>query len=176
MGNTCRHALPRRDSPVHPHARGEYERAAQLLSEGDRFTPTHVGNTMTGVTRLSAGAVHPHARGEYPGISREIAWHLFTLPPLFSVPFYTDKGDPLEVRKRSITVTVLAVEESLRCRRRPYLQDVAQGRTLCHLFPQLIPDSLAWIAQEDPRAYLRQPARQRAPQAPRQFLQNHHQH
>ena len=75
-----------RRTAVHPHARGEYARRPRRLDRGDRFTPTHVGNTAPcgsvqdrrggspprtwgiPIIRLfvvEAVTVHPHARGEY---------------------------------------------------------------------------------------------------------------
>ena len=51
---------------VHPHTRGEYARWRLPDSLSTRFTPTHVGNTMThGDRRILRHTVHPHTRGEY---------------------------------------------------------------------------------------------------------------
>ncbi len=70
---------------VHPHACGEYvlticpltissgspPRMWGIRGQGSgmlalvRFTPTHVGNTCSGLRLLRATAVHPHACGEY---------------------------------------------------------------------------------------------------------------
>ena len=85
VGNTPIRTRCRQGPPVHPHACGEH--SPQLLiilislgssprmwgthdrrpaeEVGDRFIPTHVGNTLCG--RLGAGvvAVHPHACGEH---------------------------------------------------------------------------------------------------------------
>ena len=86
VGNTS--GWPARATPpaVHPHTRGEYERADAAGQFGERFTPTRVGNTLrideaqlrierftptrVGNTVGGAGAgvpasVHPHTRGEY---------------------------------------------------------------------------------------------------------------
>ena len=70
---------------VHPHARGEYASTGTTSSSPtgspprtwgirfgpvaqhvqNRFTPTHVGNTLPAVIPALDAAVHPHARGEY---------------------------------------------------------------------------------------------------------------
>ncbi len=70
---------------VHPHACGEHSSSVLLrisrrgssprmwgtpysvdfIQCGDRFIPTHVGNTRTQISALAHGAVHPHACGEH---------------------------------------------------------------------------------------------------------------
>ncbi len=87
VGNTARHLFVSRAVTVHPHACGEHKRCAvATLSErgspprmwgtlvhcgrrlsGNRFTPTHVGNTCLRVLKAGACTVHPHACGEHPG-------------------------------------------------------------------------------------------------------------
>ena len=72
--------------PVHPHVRGEYEKAGKIVTDAtgssprawgilwrqgmdmkkDRFIPTCVGNTFRVVSLYQASTVHPHVRGEYP--------------------------------------------------------------------------------------------------------------
>ncbi len=86
VGNTRR--LGRSTSPVavHPHLRGEYEKAASPREAADgspppawgiraaiehggikvRFTPTCVGNTRRALAHPVRPSVHPHLRGEYP--------------------------------------------------------------------------------------------------------------
>ena len=71
--------------PVHPHTRGEYHGASggesgdlgspphtwgihgwqDIPGYPDRFTPTHVGNTLTSPRTTQNTTVHPHTRGEY---------------------------------------------------------------------------------------------------------------
>ena len=57
----CPHWPP----PVHPHARGEYVVRPVRRRLSARFTPTHVGNTMSCGPTVNSSSVHPHARGEY---------------------------------------------------------------------------------------------------------------
>ena len=85
VGNTS--PLPSRASgtPVHPHACGEHRRDDEIEFPqpgssprmwgtlaglchavlGERFIPTHVGNTFVSTTVTSTRAVHPHACGEH---------------------------------------------------------------------------------------------------------------
>ncbi len=85
VGNTWAGPRRRPTTTVHPHARGEHllkvpiEPSASGSSPrtwgtlrihrdqrtGDRFIPTHVGNTRTRRTQGRRRAVHPHARGEH---------------------------------------------------------------------------------------------------------------
>ena len=85
VGNTRSHRLQRRQSPVHPHARGEHsdERRYACVESGSsprpwgtqkcfshtsnpsRFIPTPVGNTPCCRMGVSGRTVHPHARGEH---------------------------------------------------------------------------------------------------------------
>ncbi len=71
--------------PVHPHACGEHgvadmgtfipggssprmwgtQHDLPRIAVGDRFIPTHVGNTSTATTSVRATTVHPHACGEH---------------------------------------------------------------------------------------------------------------
>ena len=87
VGNTSVSQSAHLPWPVHPHARGEHERAVIFgflcggssprpwgtlefhRAPGDlvRFIPTPVGNTLQPATSRSASAVHPHARGEHAG-------------------------------------------------------------------------------------------------------------
>ena len=85
VGNTVMSPEKARESPVHPHVRGEYrrvcssayipagssprawgihQRRAFLLRTG-RFIPTCVGNTSASLMTGLSGSVHPHVRGEY---------------------------------------------------------------------------------------------------------------
>ena len=85
VGNTWLADWLEIESPVHPHVRGEYERAAVIwlfvsgssprawgipsLLYGaacpDRFIPTCVGNTVHSCLICLMNSVHPHVRGEY---------------------------------------------------------------------------------------------------------------
>ncbi len=85
VGNTKIPGINRVRGTVHPHARGEYGGATgsgwnahgspprtwgirtgpQPETLAERFTPTHVGNTMASCVAARRFTVHPHARGEY---------------------------------------------------------------------------------------------------------------
>ncbi len=85
VGNTSRLSAASARRSVHPHACGEHVRSVRgLVLEagssprmwgtpqdlhpvplGQRFIPTHVGNTSPGAARFRILAVHPHACGEH---------------------------------------------------------------------------------------------------------------
>ena len=85
VGNTNRTACWAIPLSVHPHTRGEYDRAnrhggprpgspphawgirlpGRRASSTARFTPTRVGNTPRPGWPSRRGTVHPHTRGEY---------------------------------------------------------------------------------------------------------------
>ena len=85
VGNTARAHACLRESPVHPHARGEHISESQWKSRQagssprtwgtqslaerfvnvERFIPTHVGNTAAARACRREPPVHPHARGEH---------------------------------------------------------------------------------------------------------------
>ena len=85
VGNTGHKQVRPRDTPVHPHARGEHRSTAARshLTVGSsprpwgtphrrvprrarrRFIPTPVGNTSRRACGSSTTPVHPHARGEH---------------------------------------------------------------------------------------------------------------
>ncbi len=78
-------SLRERTSTVHPHACGEHivssstrtrsfgssprmwgtQHDLPRIAVGDRFIPTHVGNTVSQFHLIAARAVHPHACGEH---------------------------------------------------------------------------------------------------------------
>ncbi len=84
-GNTFQRDCGARWPPVHPHSRGEHWNAAgranafrgsspltrgTRLNEsavllGNRFIPTHAGNTEGSCSVNAVGSVHPHSRGEH---------------------------------------------------------------------------------------------------------------
>src|SRR5690606_27950607 len=51
-------------SAVHPHVRGDDDRAARVEDVVTRFTPTCVGTTRRLVARPQGAPVHPHVRGD----------------------------------------------------------------------------------------------------------------
>ena len=85
VGNTPVHDPLACPGQVHPHTRGEHPRSQHRSvnmdgssphtwgtlrgdgagQDGDRFIPTHVGNTMISSRSSPAGPVHPHTRGEH---------------------------------------------------------------------------------------------------------------
>ena len=85
VGNTSSGRPVSRTGTVHPHTRGEHPRSQHRSvnmdgssphtwgtlrgdgagQDGDRFIPTHVGNTMISSRSSPAGPVHPHTRGEH---------------------------------------------------------------------------------------------------------------
>ena len=85
VGNTCRASYPLSLQTVHPHACGEHDmllnRAALITGSsprmwgtrkadrcsdpGNRFIPTHVGNTLRHTHIQFILTVHPHACGEH---------------------------------------------------------------------------------------------------------------
>ena len=92
VGNTVWTPSRPTTPPVHPHACGEYLQLACLVTpligspprmwgipadlhenhRSGRFTPTHVGNTLSCFGHGMTGSVHPHACGEYkPGVAGE---------------------------------------------------------------------------------------------------------
>ena len=67
VGNTMTPIANRRDSPVNPHARGEYTLMIARLRTAKRLIPTPVGNTFFARPSRALTSVNPHARGEYCG-------------------------------------------------------------------------------------------------------------
>ncbi len=85
VGNTCLRGTAPAPHPVHPHACGEHPITTNSptvkvgssprmwgtpqdlhpVPLGQRFIPTHVGNTSPGAARFRILAVHPHACGEH---------------------------------------------------------------------------------------------------------------
>ncbi len=85
VGNTASPVLMTASTPVHPHACGEHtppganiagivgssprmwgtQHQKSTSAHGNRFIPTHVGNTMGGSQPRPTPAVHPHACGEH---------------------------------------------------------------------------------------------------------------
>ncbi len=138
VGNTPPRARGIRPPSVHPHARGEYlprssrhgsapgspprtwgilGRDLHLLQNG-RFTPTHVGNTLTIKQKLLTLSVHPHARGEY-FTPAEIAAELDGSPPrTWGIPLRllrrdgtgrftpTHVGNTLTIKQKLLTLSV----------------------------------------------------------------------
>ncbi len=112
VGNTPIRTRCRQGPPVHPHACGEH--SPQLLiilislgssprmwgthdrrpaeEVGDRFIPTHVGNTLCG--RLGAGvvAVHPHACGEHLAMVLAEVQGVGSSPRMWGTPGPTGPG------------------------------------------------------------------------------------
>ncbi len=66
-GTRHRRPTPASARAVHPHARGERERAIPARPVGPWFIPTPVGNAAWRGSRRCRRAVHPHARGERAG-------------------------------------------------------------------------------------------------------------
>ena len=91
VGNTVWARSSSRNTPVHPHARGEHGLIGVGTINGDgssprpwgtrsgwwasycrcRFIPTPVGNTLVSQTSPPAVTVHPHARGEHAAGARK---------------------------------------------------------------------------------------------------------
>ena len=93
VGNTCQGQRSCHHKPVHPHMRGEYAGAHEVV-QGHvgssphawgirsrpktgllvrRFIPTCVGNTWPARNPRESPSVHPHMRGEYGGRER-LGW------------------------------------------------------------------------------------------------------
>ncbi len=147
--------LPR--PTVHPHARGEHRSGSDggLTAVGSpprtwgahqddqqvdgpvRFTPTHVGSTLT--------------RRQFVSFrnTRRLAERL---------PDDGYQGDALVVLQEPRRQPVLPVREPLRRPRRPHLQHAPVTDLLARPRPQLVPHPLARVPQEHPRLHLQQPA------------------
>jgi len=85
VGNSNDYADNSSAWPVHPHTRGEFNgvkylylqahgspphawgilKLIQMKSDGERFTPTRVGNSFCISTHSFTYSVHPHTRGEF---------------------------------------------------------------------------------------------------------------
>ena len=92
---------------VHPHMRGEYvstfvapspltgspphawgiHMPIPVLMVAQRFTPTCVGNTGTGLRNKSRKPVHPHMRGEYSSISQSFTIRAGSPPHAWGIRF-----------------------------------------------------------------------------------------
>ena len=64
---------------------------------GDRFIPTHVGNTNTTITGAHSGRVHPHACGEH-SIKRHYFTSMHGSSPRMWGTHYQGDGPPIHVR------------------------------------------------------------------------------
>jgi len=89
VGNTVAYMHVVGDESVHPHACGEHYRHPNFhspvsgssprmwgtrdyfrnLEYGDRFIPTHVGNTIHSGSEYCLSTVHPHACGEHESLN-----------------------------------------------------------------------------------------------------------
>jgi len=102
----------KRSRPVHPHTRGEHVGGAveseypagssphtwgtRLLLEpllvGERFIPTHVGNTMTQPRRAYPPPVHPHTRGEHATTIDDFIYEDGSSPHTWGTPRKQSRG------------------------------------------------------------------------------------
>ena len=123
-----------------------------------RFTPTHVGKSLKNTAFFSAGSCTQLT------FLPESEWMIgFTCR--FVNCFSTlrlgrlrDQGQSFKVGQLPTAAALLAVSEPLRLGALRELEDITHCLPVGHPGPQLIPDPLARIAQEDPRPDLDQPA------------------
>ena len=103
VGNTSSPERGPRRPAVHPHACGEHEsleppvntvtgssprmwgtrRWSRSPRRGDRFIPTHVGNTSLRRRLYQPHAVHPHACGEHSASSCSALWYSGSSPRMW---------------------------------------------------------------------------------------------
>ncbi len=117
VGNTREGAGRRRYAAVHPHACGEHKLMqvcnsapfgssprmwgtqvhAQRQGRGERFIPTHVGNTHGRKLFVEYEAVHPHACGEHSQPCRMNRWPTGSSPRMWGT--LVDFGAQREARR-----------------------------------------------------------------------------
>ena len=174
--------------PVHPHTRGEYLLAFFYFfhevgspphtwgilfivitgSSWRRFTPTHVGNTMSLTNSYCSCTVHPHTRGEYP---RNPKLTLVSLTPAMGFycpqnaglflgkPLKLYQGQSIQVNKPPVSFTKLPVGKPLRVLVCPYLYYRAAIFCLFHsCCPEFVSNSRARVPKKNPRLRFQQPA------------------
>ncbi len=103
VGNTTQRRTRWIRPAVHPHTCGEHGGAAGEMPEeggssphmwgthalavpassGDRFIPTHVGNTYPHCEERGFAAVHPHTCGEHPGEAAKQLGHSGSSPHMW---------------------------------------------------------------------------------------------
>jgi len=106
VGNTINNTSGFKLRTVHPHACGEHVKphCQKLWEHGSsprmwgtrpatttrhwrqRFIPTHVGNTVVPIERLTMRAVHPHACGEHPVILKVTSLVTGSSPRMWGTP------------------------------------------------------------------------------------------